>query len=208
MKIKKSLFLSSNSSYLDCPNLNNFEIALIGRSNVGKSSFINFILNEKIAKVSQIAGKTKLINFFLINDDWYLVDLPGYGWSKNIKYDKFKWKKIINNYILYRKNLSFLCVLIDLSISIQKVDISFLNWLGINKIPFIIIFSKSDKLSKSRLLYNINNFISLLVKYWSKIPKFFITSIYKKIGKKVFLQYIKFIFINKKINLLCGDERI
>jgi len=189
MKIKNSEFISSNLDYRKCPKTKESEIALIGRSNVGKSSLINSVLKKKsITKVSNKPGKTKFINHFLINKKWYLVDLPGYGWSKVDKKEKSKIKKIIKEYILYRKNLSCIYLLIDSKIDIQKIDIKFINWLILKNIYFAIVLTKSEKnINESK--EKIENFKKIF-KYHNLCPDFLITSSHKKIGINEVLKHI------------------
>ncbi|HIP35249.1 MAG TPA: YihA family ribosome biogenesis GTP-binding protein, partial [Crocinitomix sp.] len=151
MKINTAEFVISNTDIKKCPDPILPEYAFIGRSNVGKSSLINMLTNhKKLAKISSKPGKTQLINHFLINKNWYLVDLPGYGYAKVPKSQRNKFQKMINDYILFRKNLMNVFVLIDSRISAQKIDLEFMEWLGLSGIPFSIVFTKADKLTTSK----------------------------------------------------------
>ena len=191
MKIKTADFVISNTDIKKCPKPDKPEYAFIGRSNVGKSSLINMLTNRtKLAKISGKPGKTQLINHFLINEKWYLVDLPGYGYAKTSKTTRQKFEKIINKYILQSPNLMSLFVLIDGSIPPQKNDINFINTLGINEIPFVIIVTKSDKVSKQKVKQNIEALKNELLKMWEELPKIIITSSKSGIGKDEILDYI------------------
>ncbi len=197
MIIKKAEFVISNTDIKKCPPPTKPEYAFIGRSNVGKSSLINMLVNnKKMAKTSVKPGKTQLINHFLINDNWYLVDLPGYGYAKTSKTKRKEFHKFIQDYILKRKNLMNLFVLIDSRHELMKIDAEFMEWLGINKIPFSIILTKVDKLSSSMLSKNLNLLKKEMLKTWEEIPKTFITSAISKVGREDLLDYID------KINLL------
>lgn len=188
----KAEFLVSNSDYKKCPALNKPEYAFIGRSNVGKSSLINMLTNnQKLAKTSGKPGKTQLINHFKINDDWYLVDLPGYGWAKVSKESREKWDLMIRNYILYRENLFCLFVLIDSRLEPQKVDLEFINWLGENGIPIALVFTKTDKQSKNKTQQNIELFKKTLRHTWEALPDILATSSVNKSGREELLGYIE-----------------
>jgi GTP-binding protein len=190
MKILRSEYIKSCVEITDCPT-DHPEYAFIGRSNVGKSSLINMLTERKnLAKTSSKPGKTQTINFFLINYQWYLVDLPGYGYAKTSKTTRQKFEKIINKYILQSPNLMSLFVLIDGSIPPQKNDINFINTLGINEIPFVIIVTKSDKVSKQKVKQNIEALKNELLKMWEELPKIIITSSKSGIGKDEILDYI------------------
>ncbi|MBP7101814.1 MAG: YihA family ribosome biogenesis GTP-binding protein [Bacteroidales bacterium] len=196
MIIKTSSFVKSSPDWIGCPETNLPEFAFIGRSNVGKSSFINMLTNrQQLAKTSSKPGKTKLINHFLINDTWYLVDLPGYGYSRTSKELRIEWDKMIMDYIRNRKNLYYLCVLIDSRLLPQKLDISFLEKLGEMEIPFLLIFTKSDKQSQIKTMKNVNSFIETISEQWEELPPYFITSAVRVKGKEEFLT-----FINKTIH--------
>jgi GTP-binding protein len=182
----------SVTDYTKCPDADRPEIAFIGRSNVGKSSLINMITNIKgLAKTSSTPGKTLKINHFIINDTWYLVDLPGYGYAKISKKMRESISSMIKSYILKRENLICLFVLIDCRIPAQKVDIEFMYWLGINSVPFSIVFTKSDKLNEQKLKTNLDNYLQVLAETWENIPQIFITSSESKKGRAVFLDYIE-----------------
>ena len=192
MEIKKSEFITSSANLNQCPKPDFPEFAFIGRSNVGKSSLINMLTGRKaLAKVSSKPGKTQLINHFLINDNWYLVDLPGYGWAKVAKTEKEKWGIMIHDYIMARENLVCLFVLVDSRLEPQKIDVEFINWLGEKGIPFSIIFTKSDKQSKNKTQSNIARYKRYLKQYWDELPKIFITSSVMKEGRNNILDYIE-----------------
>ncbi|MEO9805840.1 MAG: ribosome biogenesis GTP-binding protein YihA/YsxC [Reichenbachiella sp.] len=191
MKIKSSEFVISNTDYTLCPTPDKPEYAFIGRSNVGKSSLINMLTNKnKLAKTSGKPGKTQLINHFLINKSWFLVDLPGYGWAQVSKEMKEKWDRMTKNYLGQRENLHNVFVLIDSRIPPQKIDIEFLNWLGQYQIPFSIIFTKADKPKNSKIQSNIAAFKNELKQFWEEIPPTFVTSSAQKIGQAEILDYI------------------
>jgi GTP-binding protein len=191
MEIKTANFVISNTEFKKCPEPTIPEYAFIGRSNVGKSSLINMITNHsKLAKVSGQPGKTQLINHFLINDAWYLVDLPGYGYAKVSKKMRFKWQKFIQDYLLYRQNLYCVFVLVDARHEPQKIDVEFMQWLGLNGIPFVIIFTKADKLSKVKLDKSIAEYKRELLKEWEELPTYFISSAESKMGKDEILNFI------------------
>jgi len=191
MEIKSATFEISNTDVTKCPPGNKPEYAFVGRSNVGKSSLINMITGRKaLALTSQKPGKTTLINHFLINDEWYLVDLPGYGFAQRAKSEREKIWSVINNYIQNREQLTNLFVLLDSRLEPQKIDLQFMEKLGEDGIPFSIIFTKADKLSKSKLAENINNYKSKLLETWEELPPVFITSAEKKDGREEVLNYI------------------
>lgn len=192
MKIKSAEFVISNTEYTKCPAPDKVEYAFIGRSNVGKSSLINMLTDRtKLAKTSGKPGKTQLINHFLINKEWYLVDLPGYGWAQVSKVDKQKWNKMNRNYITQRENLHNLFVLIDSRIPPQKIDLEFITWLGESQVPFSIIFTKADKPKNLKINANIKAFKVELKKIWEELPPTFVTSAAKKVGQKEILDYIQ-----------------
>ncbi|MBO97990.1 MAG: YihA family ribosome biogenesis GTP-binding protein [Flavobacteriales bacterium] len=181
--IKNAKFIISSTDYKKCPQPTLPEYAFIGRSNVGKSSLINSIVNQKnLAKVSSKPGKTQLINHFLINDKWYLVDLPGFGYAKISKTKRQEFQKMTSNYLSYRDNLMCLFVLIDLRLKPQIIDQNFMQWLAIAKIPFKIVFTKSDKVNKNSIKKNIKKYKEYMRKEWEEIPEIFITSSLKKTG--------------------------
>lgn len=191
MVIKSADFLVSNPKVDSCPRDNRPEYAVIGRSNVGKSSLINMLTGKaKLAMTSSMPGKTLLINHFLINDLWYLVDLPGYGFAKRSKAQKDELFILIKDYILNRDQLTSLFVLIDSRLEPQKIDVEFINWLGKNQVPFSIIFTKADKLVNRKLRNNINVFLDKLSHDWEQLPLHFVTSAPEKQGKKELLDYI------------------
>lgn len=175
--VKTAVFEKSSSKIEECPAPKIPEYAFIGRSNVGKSSLINHITgNKKLAKISGKPGKTQLINHFLIDDQWYLVDLPGYGWAQVSKTAKAQWKKMIDRYLRERKNLALVFLLIDSRHEPQKIDLEFMRWLGENGIPFILVFTKVDKQSKNQTESNIARYRKILKKEWAELPKYFTSS--------------------------------
>jgi GTP-binding protein len=199
MEIKEARFIVSNTNVEKCPRPDKPEYAFIGRSNVGKSSLINMLTNRKsLAKTSGKPGKTRLINHFLINEEWYLVDLPGYGYAKIAKKEREKWEKFLKNYILKRENLFNLFVLIDSRHNPQTIDLEFMEWLGLSQIPFSIVFTKTDKLKPEELEVNMNNYKEKMLESWELVPPFFVSSAEKGIGKKEILQYIRKINISNQ----------
>jgi GTP-binding protein len=192
MIIKKAEFVKSSSKMSECPEAGLPEFAFIGRSNVGKSSLINMLTGRsKLAKTSVSPGKTKLINHFMIDKKWYLVDLPGYGYAKVSKKDRDEFGKLISNFISKRETLSCVLSLIDCRLSPQVIDIDFINWLGKHGIPFIIVFTKADKLNKTNLKNNTELFLHKLLETWEELPPSFITSSTNKTGKDEILQFIE-----------------
>ncbi len=192
MKIRIATFLKSSKEYTQCPPADKAEFAFIGRSNVGKSSLINTLCNQHdLAKTSSKPGKTQLINHFLINNEWYLVDLPGYGYASVSKEQRQDFEKMIAGYITLRKNLICLFVLIDSRLAPQKIDLEFMEWLGENQISFSIIFTKADKLTKTELKTNIAVYKEQLLQSWEELPPSFITSVVSKMGKEEVLKYIE-----------------
>lgn len=190
MNITSADFIMSNTDPAKCPEGTKPEYAFIGRSNVGKSSLINMLAGKRIAMTSQTPGKTLLINHFLINNEWYLVDLPGYGYAKRDKKTLRQIGEIIKSYIINRTNLTNLFVLIDIRHEPQKIDLQFTEWLGENGIPFSIIFTKADKLSKTKATENVTTFLDKLSEQWEELPKHFISSSEKKTGRDEILDYI------------------
>ena len=191
MKIHESVFIKSSPSIKECPPAKLPEFAFIGRSNVGKSSLINMVLDRKsLAAVSARPGKTQLINHFLINNEWYLVDLPGYGWAKVSKSKKSDWDKMIRNYLKERKTLACVFLLVDSRIEPNKNDLTFIKWLGENNIPFIILFTKADKQSRNETQSNIAFFKKHLKKEWAELPEMIITSSVEKTGREDVLDFI------------------
>jgi GTP-binding protein len=192
MEITTARFLMSNTDVSKCPPADRPEYAFIGRSNVGKSSLINMLVdNKKLAKTSQRPGKTQHINHFLINESWYLVDLPGYGYAKVSKSTQEKLQTYIVNYIKNRENLYCLFVLIDSRHEPQKIDLEFTSWLGENKVPFAIIFTKSDKLGKNKLTGNIEFYKKELLKQWEQLPPIMISSSETGQGRETILKFIE-----------------
>ncbi|HOS46428.1 MAG: YihA family ribosome biogenesis GTP-binding protein [Bacteroidales bacterium] len=192
MEIKTAEFVISNSDVRKCPQTGLPEYAFIGRSNVGKSSLINMLTNKKgLAMTSSKPGKTLLINHFIINDEWYLVDLPGYGYASRGKSIRNQLRQLIENYILYREALTNLFVLVDCRHEPQKIDVDFMYWLGVNGVPFSIVFTKADKLSTHRLNENINLYKEKLLESWEELPPVFITSSEKGVGREELLGYIE-----------------
>ncbi|MCS6796035.1 MAG: ribosome biogenesis GTP-binding protein YihA/YsxC [Raineya sp.] len=176
-------FVKSSVSIEQCPPANKPEYAFIGRSNVGKSSLINALVNQKeLAKTSQNPGKTQHINHFLVQNTWYLVDLPGYGYAKVSKKDRENWEKMIKTYLLKRENLLCTLALIDLRLPPQANDVEFLIWLGKNALPFVIVFTKADKLSQTQKEQQIQIYKTELLQYFEHFPRYFITSAEKKQG--------------------------
>lgn len=199
MEIKSAEFIISNAVVSKCPDTNNPEYAFIGRSNVGKSSLINMLTGRsKLAKTSATPGKTMLINHFLINNEWYLVDLPGYGYAKRSKKDKDKLEVMISSYILKREQMINLFLLIDCRHEPQKIDMEFMEWLGENGVPFSIVFTKADKLGGGKLKQNISHYLKELKKQWEELPPYFITSSENKTGRQEILDYIE--QINKEVS--------
>jgi GTP-binding protein len=191
MKITQAEFVISNTDYLKCPAPDKAEYAFIGRSNVGKSSLINMLTNKnKLAKTSTTPGKTQLINHFLINESWYLVDLPGYGWARVGKKEREKWDKMVKDYLSKRENLYSAFVLVDSRHPPQPVDIEFINWVGSKGIPMSIIFTKSDKQSINKTQSNIALFRTVLKKSWDAMPPMFLSSATDKTGRDEILNYI------------------
>jgi GTP-binding protein len=192
MEIKTAEFVISNTDIRKCPTDGLPEYAFIGRSNVGKSSLINMLTNRRgLAMTSSKPGKTLLINHFLINKEWYLVDLPGYGYATAGKSIREKLKQIIESYILYRNELTSLFVLIDCRHEPQQIDLEFMEWLGENGIPFSIVFTKADKLSKSKLNENLKQYQEKLSEVWEELPPVFVTSSEKGQGRDEVLGYIE-----------------
>lgn len=183
--IRKATFLVSNTDHKKCPKPDRAEIAFIGRSNVGKSSLINMLTGVKeLAKTSQKPGKTQLINHFTIDDRWFLVDLPGYGFAKVSKDKKVKWEKMISDYLTTRTNLCGVIVLIDSRLEPQTIDLEFLNWCGEVGVPFAVAFTKADKQSKTQTEKNVRNFLNKLVEIFGETPDYFVTSAEKGQGKE------------------------
>ncbi|RRD02215.1 ribosome biogenesis GTP-binding protein YihA/YsxC [Prevotella sp. OH937_COT-195] len=198
MKINKSEFSISSATVNQCPNENKPEYAFIGRSNVGKSSLINMLCNHKgLAKTSATPGKTLLINHFIINNEWYIVDLPGYGYAKRSKTQRNKLEQMISSYMLQRKQLTNVFVLIDIRHEPQKIDREFIDWLGQSQIPFAIVFTKGDKIAPSKIKQQAQAYMSKLEDTWEILPPYFISSAEKAYGREEILDYIE--SINKEV---------
>lgn len=198
MIIKSAEFVISNTDVKKCPASTLPEYAFIGRSNVGKSSLINMLTQRKgLAMTSQKPGKTQLINHFLINNEWHLVDLPGYGFARVGQSNRERLKSIIENYILEREQLTNLFILLDCRHEPQKIDLEFIEWAGENGVPFALVFTKADKLSKGKLASNIEAYKQTLLESWEELPPIFITSSEAKEGRDELLNYIE--DINKTI---------
>ena len=192
MVIKSAEFVISNSRVEKCPTTGLPEYAFIGRSNVGKSSLINMLTARKgLAMTSQKPGKTQLINHFIINDSWYLVGLPGYGYARLGKDSRDSLRRMIEDYVLERKELVLLFVLIDCRHEPQKIDLEFIQWLGEEGVPFSLVFTKADKLSKGRLASNIEAYTAKLHEEWEELPPIFITSSEERVGRDELLGYIE-----------------
>lgn len=199
MEISSAEFVISNTDVKKCPAGHLPEYAFIGRSNVGKSSLINMLTSRKgLAMTSATPGKTMLINHFLINDSWYIVDLPGYGYARRGMKGQEQIRTIIEDYILEREQMTNLFLLIDSRLEPQKIDMEFMEWLGENGIPFSIIFTKADKLKGGRLKMNINAYIRELRKQWEELPPYFVSSSEDRMGRTEILDYIE--SINKEVN--------
>lgn len=204
MVVKTAEYVISSAKVEQCPKSNLPEYAFIGRSNVGKSSLINMLTNKsKLAKTSATPGKTILINHFIINklpdsqrhssnagSPWYLVDLPGYGYAKRSKSDQEKFEHMISSYILEREQMTLLFLLVDSRHEPQKIDMEFIEWLGENGVPFAIVFTKADKLSKGHLASNVRSYLNELSKQWEELPPYFVTSSETAQGRDEILQYI------------------
>ena len=192
MVIKSAEFVISNSRVEKCPTTGLPEYAFIGRSNVGKSSLINMLTARKgLAMTSQKPGKTQLINHFIINDAWYLVDLPGYGYARLGKDSRDSLRRMIEDYVLERKELVLLFVLLDCRHEPQKIDLEFIQWLGEEGVPFALVFTKADKLSKGRLAANVEAYKAKLREEWEELPPIFVTSSEERMGRNELLDYIE-----------------
>jgi GTP-binding protein len=199
MKIKSAEFLISNQEVTKCPKDNFPEYAFIGRSNVGKSSLINMLTDRKsLAKTSGRPGKTQLINHFLINKNWFLVDLPGYGYARVSKKSKKTFQKFITSYFEQREQLVSAFVLVDIRHKPQPIDLEFMSWMGESQIPFSIVFTKADKLKPKAIERHVEEYETIMLETWEEMPSYFITSSSKKNGKEELLNYIE--SINEKYN--------
>ena len=191
MIIKDAKFIKSSSNISECPQKDYPEFIFLGRSNVGKSSLINMLLGrKKLSKISSKPGKTQLINHFLINEDLYFVDLPGYGWAKTSKSNRQNWDIMTKNFLLKSDKLSLIFILIDIRIAPQKIDINYINYIGKNKLPLNIIFTKSDMINKSSIKGSVESFLNELSNYWSPLPNYFISSSKTGVGREEILNYI------------------
>lgn len=191
MQIKSARFVISSPEWEKCPKPDKPEYAFIGRSNVGKSSLINMLVNQKnLAKTSSTPGKTQLINHFIVNESWYLVDLPGYGYAKRSMSERVKWEKMIENYFRKRENLINVFVLIDARHAPQKNDLEFVNKLGSWQVPFNLVFTKADKEKPGAVQRHVKLFLDAMRESWQFLPQSFITSAEKKIGRDELLTFI------------------
>lgn len=198
MEISNAEFIMSNTDFRKCPDTSFPEYAFIGRSNVGKSSLINMLTGRKgLAMTSATPGKTLLINHFLINKNWYLVDLPGYGYAKRGQKMQEQIRQIIESYILYRRQMTCLFLLIDSRLEPQRIDLNFIEWLGENGVPFAIVFTKADKLAYNKLNTNIRIYVERLKEQWEELPPYFVTSAEHRTGRLELLDYIE--HINKEL---------
>ncbi len=201
MIVKSAKFISSSPRADMCPQTTEPEYAFIGRSNVGKSSLINMLTNHnKLAMTSSTPGKTMLINHFLINESWYIVDLPGYGFAQRGKREMEKLKNLINHYVLEREQLTSLFLLIDIRHEPQKKDLEFIQFLGENGVPFAIVFTKADKISKQIIGNKVNVYLNQLKEQWEELPPYFITSSTSGLGRNELLNYIE------SINLQLSEQ--
>ncbi|MDO4310276.1 MAG: ribosome biogenesis GTP-binding protein YihA/YsxC [Prevotella sp.] len=206
MDIRSAEFVISSPMVSMCPKDTKPEYAFIGRSNVGKSSLINMLCNnKKLAKTSATPGKTLLINHFIINKEWYLVDLPGYGFAKRSKKEIAKLEQMINGYILQREQMVNVFVLVDIRLEAQKIDLEFINWLGASSVPFAIVFTKADKLSTTKVQANVAAYKKVLMETWDELPPMFVTSSEKKTGRDEVLDYIA--GINKELGVESVSKR-
>jgi GTP-binding protein len=191
MRVTEAEYLVSNVDPGKCPEPNKPEFAFIGRSNVGKSSLINMLTGRKnLAKISGTPGKTTLISHFLINKEWFLVDLPGYGFAKRSKSDRDKWSRMTRDYLIKRSNLLCTFVLLDSRLDMQKADRDFIDWMGLAGLPFVLILTKTDKLKKNQLAINFENYKVEMLKTWEELPQMFLTSSVDKSGQEDLLGFI------------------
>ena len=189
--IREAKFVKSSSKLEECPKADLPEYVFLGRSNVGKSSLINMLVERnKLSKTSSKPGKTQLINHFIINKKLFFVDLPGYGWAKTSKSNRESWDNMTKKYLINSEKLVLIFILIDIRIKPQDIDIKYINFIGKNNLPVNLIFTKVDKIKKGEIDRRINEFISSLSKYWSTIPNYFVSSSLKKIGRDEILKYI------------------
>ncbi len=192
MHIQQATFISSSTNYKQCPSPDKPEVAFIGRSNVGKSSLINMLVDrKKLAKTSATPGKTQLINHFLINEAYYLVDLPGYGWAQASRTKRVRWSEMASQYLLHRENLVEVFVLVDIRLTPQKIDLDFIQWLSQHQIPFSIIMTKADKISKQQALRQVNNFKQALANLVRPTVNYWLTSSANQLGREEVMKYIQ-----------------
>ena len=191
MEIKKATFVVSNSDYRKCPDTALPEYAFVGRSNVGKSSLINMLTGIKgLAKTSVKPGKTQLINHFLVDGDWYLVDLPGYGYARTSKSSRERWQKMITDYVLKREQLVNIFLLVDSRIPPQQIDLDFIHFLGVNGVPFTIVFTKVDKQNQREVAKSVNGYKAALAQEWEELPEMLMTSSVTRFGRQRLLDRI------------------
>ena len=191
MEIKNVAFVGSFEHEFQCPKTTQPEYAFIGRSNVGKSSLINMLMKRKsLARVSNTPGKTQTLNYFNVDDMWHLVDLPGYGYAKISKKMRVKWEQMIERYLMERRNLMCTFVLIDSRHKLQTIDLEFINWLGERAIPFVIVYTKTDKLTSAQIPVNVAAIETKLLEYWEELPQQFVTSAEKSVGREEILKFI------------------
>ena len=189
--IREATFVKSSSKLEECPKTGLPEYVFLGRSNVGKSSLINMLVERnKLSKTSSKPGKTQLINHFIVNQKLFFVDLPGYGWAKTSKKNRESWDNMTKDYLLNSDKIVLIFILIDIRLKPQEIDINYINYLGKNKLPVNLIFTKADKIKKSDIDKKIDEFTASLSQYWSSIPNYFISSSLKKIGRKEIIKYI------------------
>ena len=189
--IREATFVKSSSKLEECPKTGLPEYVFLGRSNVGKSSLINMLVERnKLSKTSSKPGKTQLINHFIVNQKLFFVDLPGYGWAKTSKKNRESWDNMTKDYLLNSDKIALIFILIDIRLKPQEIDINYINYLGKNKLPVNLIFTKADKIKKSEIDKRIDEFTASLSQYWSSIPNYFISSSLKKIGRKEIIKYI------------------
>ncbi len=189
--IREATFVKSSSKLEECPKTGLPEYVFLGRSNVGKSSLINMLVERnKLSKTSSKPGKTQLINHFIVNQKLFFVDLPGYGWAKTSKKNRESWDNMTKDYLLNSDKIAVIFILIDIRLKPQEIDINYINYLGKNKLPVNLIFTKADKIKKSKIDKRIDEFTTSLSQYWSSIPNYFISSSLKKIGRKEIIKYI------------------
>ena len=191
MKIASAEFITSSTDWQKCPETHKPEFAFIGRSNVGKSSLINMLVDrKKLAKTSSTPGKTQTVNHFLVNDNWYLVDLPGYGYASASRSARFEWGKMIEQYLKNRKNLFCTFILLDARLKPQAIDIDFITWMGEHHLPLVILLTKSDKLKQQELAKSKKIIETKLLEQWEELPPLFVTSSEKKLGRDKILDFI------------------